>query len=76
MFWPKTIFFPIQKNIKDKIDEYNSTPEKNFVNETYFLYDKGNLILGTFITALNKKNQYMARSAIFKVKKRKDRLHY
>ena len=48
-------FFPIQKNIKDKIDEFNSTPEKNFVNESYFLYDKSNLILDTFITALNKK---------------------
>ena len=48
-------FFPIQKNIKDKTDEYNSTPEKNFVNESYFLYDKSNLILDIFITALNKK---------------------
>ena len=48
-------FFPIPKNIKDKIDKYNSTPEKNFVNESYFLYDKSNLILNTFITALNKK---------------------
>ena len=48
-------YFPIQKDIKDKIDEYNSVPEKNFVNESYFLYDKSNLILDTFITALNKK---------------------
>ena len=48
-------FFPIPKNIKDKIDKYNSTPEKNFVNESYFLYDKSNLILDTFVTALNKK---------------------
>ena len=47
--------FPIQKNIKDKINEYNSTSEKNFVNESYFLYDKSNLILDIFITALNKK---------------------
>ena len=48
-------YFPIQKDIKDKIDEYKSVPEKNFVNESYFLYDKSNLILNTFITALNKK---------------------
>ena len=47
-------YFPIQKDIKDKIDEYNLVPEKNFVNESYFLYDKSNLILDTFITALNK----------------------
>ena len=30
-------------------------PEKNFINESYFLYDKSNFILDTFITALNKK---------------------
>ena len=48
-------YFPIQKDIKDKIDEYKSVPEKNFVNESYFLYDKSNLILDTFITALNEK---------------------
>ena len=48
-------FFPIQKNMKDKIDEYNSTPEQNFLNESCFLYDKSNLISDTFITASNKK---------------------
>ena len=48
-------FFPIQKNMKDKIDEYNSTPEQNFLNESCFLYDKSTLISDTFITALNKK---------------------
>ena len=53
MFWPKTIF-SYSKN-KDKIDEYNSTPEKNFVNESYFLYNESNLVLDTFITALNEK---------------------
>ena len=47
-------FFLIQKDIKDKADKYNSVPEKNFVNESYFLYDKSNLILDTFITALHK----------------------
>ena len=47
-------FFLIQKDIKDKADKYNPVPEKNFVNESYFLYDKSNLILDTFITALHK----------------------
>ena len=51
----QTDFFPIQKYIKDKIDKYNSAPEKNFINESYFLCDKSNLTLDTFITALNKK---------------------
>ena len=48
-------FFPFRKDIKDKTDECNLVPEKNFVNESYFLCDKCNLILDTFITALNKK---------------------
>ena len=51
----KNDFFPVQKDIKVKIDEYSSLPEKNFVNESYFLYDKINLILDAFITVLNKK---------------------
>ena len=55
MFWIKPLFFPLQKNIKDKIDEYSSVPEKNFFNESYVLYDKSNLSWDTFITALNKK---------------------
>ena len=47
-------FFPVQKEIKDKIDEYNGATTKYFVNESYFLYDESNLILDTCITALNK----------------------
>ena len=69
-------FFPIQKDIKDKIDKYNSAGENKFISESYFLYDKSNLILDTFITALNKKFQYMARLAIFKVKQRKNKFDY
>ena len=51
----QTDFFPIQKDIKDKIDKCNTVPEKNFINESYFLCNKSNLILDTFITPLNKK---------------------
>ena len=36
--------------------EYNAIPTKNFINESYFLYDKNNLIIikKTFIIAINK----------------------
>ena len=48
-------FFPEEKEIKEKIAEYNGIPIKQFINESYFLYDKSNLIKEIFITALNKK---------------------
>ena len=41
------LFFP-------KIAEYNNFPTKDFVNESYFLYDKSNLIKKIFVTAVNK----------------------
>ena len=47
-------FFPTKENIKDKIAQYNNFPTKDFVNESYFLYDKSNLIKKTFVTAINK----------------------
>ena len=34
--------------------EYNAIPTKNSINESYFLYDKSNLIKKAFITAINK----------------------
>ena len=37
-------FFPEEKIIKDCIDEYNGVTIKQFINESYFLYDKSNLI--------------------------------
>ena len=37
-------FFLSEKNIEDKIAEYNALPTKNFINESYFLYDKSFLI--------------------------------
>ena len=49
------IFFPQEKEIREKITEYNATPIKNFINESYFLYDKSNFIEETFVTAINKK---------------------
>ena len=38
------LFFPSKKSIEKKIAEYNAIPTKNFINESYFLYDKSNLI--------------------------------
>ena len=37
------IFYPVTKYIKKKIAEYNAIPTKNFIKESYFLYDKSNL---------------------------------
>ena len=38
------LFYPSKKSIEKKIAEYNAIPTKNFINESYFLYDKSNLI--------------------------------
>ena len=46
--------FANKKNIEDKISEYNAILTKNFINESFFLYDKSNLIKKTFVTAINK----------------------
>ena len=55
-------FFFLQKKkniyiyiyIEEKIAEYNAVSVKNFINESYFLYDKSFLIKKTFVTAINK----------------------
>ena len=46
--------FANKKNTEDKISQYNAIPTKNFINESFFLYDKSNLIKKTFVTAINK----------------------
>ena len=46
--------FANKKNIEDKISEYNAIRTKNFINESFLLYDKSNLIKKTFVTAINK----------------------
>ena len=43
------LFFPTKENIEDKIAQYNNFPTKDFVNESYFSYDKSNLIKKTAI---------------------------
>ena len=47
------LFYTVKK-IKEKIEEYNAIPIKHFINESYFLYNKSNLIKKTFITTINK----------------------
>ena len=37
-------FYPVQQQIEEKIKEYNAVPSKNFINKSYFLYDKSGLI--------------------------------
>ena len=37
-------FYPVVKNLKEKIAEYNAVPTKNFINESYLLYNTSNLI--------------------------------
>ena len=48
-------FFNLAKKaIEEKIAEYIVIPTKNVINESYFLYDKSNLIKKTLVTAINK----------------------
>ena len=48
-------FFPEQKGIEDGIKNYKNVPLFYYINESYFLYDKSDLIKETFITEPNKK---------------------
>ena len=38
------IFYLVLKYLKEKIAECKAIPTRNFINESYFLYDKSNLI--------------------------------
>ena len=53
-FLDKNDFYSHPKEITKHIAECNTLPGKYFVNKSYFLYDKSNLIKNTYITALNK----------------------
>ena len=48
-------FYPVRQQIEEKIKEYDAVPSKNFINKSYFLYDKSGLIKESYITAKNKK---------------------
>ena len=47
-------FFPEQKTIEDSIKNDKNILIKYYINESYFLYDKSNLIKETYVTAINK----------------------
>ena len=38
------IFYPVVKHLKEKLAEYDAILTKNFINESYLLHDKSNLI--------------------------------
>ena len=50
----KELFSNKKKTIEQKIAEYNAIPIKNFINESFFLYDRSNAIKKTFVTAIDK----------------------
>ena len=52
----KEIFKILQeKLVKTAIDSYMKKLTVNFINQSYFLYDKSNFIKETFVTEINKK---------------------
>ena len=53
-------FFPQQKAVEDAVNNLNDVSKKHFINESYFLYDKSDLIKETFITAIQKNLQFTA----------------
>ena len=62
-------FFPEQKTIEKNIKKYNDISTKYFVNESYFLYDKSNLIKETYIIALRKRLSMYGSISFFAKKK-------
>ena len=74
-FLDKNDFYNNQKEITELIAEYNKLPGKYFVNESYFLYAKSNLIKNTYITALNKTISTCGSFSYFKTKTTNESLH-
>ena len=64
------IFYPVTKYIKEKIVEYNAIPTNNFINESYFLYNKSNLIKKNMLLPLTSRFHYLDLLAIFQEKHR------
>ena len=63
-------FYPEQESIEEIIKKYKDVPTFYFINESYFLYNKSDLIKETFITTLQKKTNYGSISYFNKKKKR------
>ena len=56
-------FVPTQYSFFSE-QNYKNVPVFHYINESYFLHDKSDLIKETFITALNKKYQFIVQSVI------------
>ena len=46
---------PILNRVKESIENYKYKLTVNYINESYFLYNKSDLTKETFVTALKKK---------------------
>ena len=66
-------FYPEQESIEEIIKKYKDVPTFYFINESYFLYNKSDLIKETFITALQKKKKIYGSISYFN-KKTKDEI--
>ena len=54
-----------KKTIEEKIAEHIAIPTKNFINKSYFLYDKSNLIKKKLLLQSTSNYRSMVLSAIF-----------
>ena len=59
------LFNPTKKTIEEKIAEYIAIPTKKFINESYFLYEKSNLIKKKLLLQSTSNYRSMILSAIF-----------
>ena len=73
-FVTKDDFHLQQKPVTDLIKEYNNFSGGYFVNESYFLYDRSNLIKNTYITAINKAISIYGSFSYFKGKSANEKL--
>lgn len=73
-FLIKDDFYLQQKPITDLIKEYNNFLGEYFVIESYFLYDKSNLIKNTYITAINQAFSIYDSFSYFKGKSANEKL--
>ena len=59
-----------KKTFNEKVADFKAIPKKEFINESFFLYDKSNTIKRTFITALNKELSIYESFSYFSGKKK------
>ena len=59
-----------EKTFNEKVAEFKAITKKEFINESFFQYDKSNTIKRTFITALNKELSIYVSFSYFSGKKR------